>query len=84
MGLSGWSWSGNTLTLTDSELSQRLEELQNRMENSSAVIDASFEALKEDTLSNLEQLKSLKDAIAENLKRIKSNTNAAEALKAGS
>ena len=54
------------------------------MGKSSAILDASVEALKDATTSNRQQLKSLKDATAKNLDRIASNANVIEALKAGS
>ena len=68
-------------TEMDSEVSQRIEVIQKRMGESSAVFDKGVEKLKEATTSNLEQLKSLKDATAQNLDRITSNADALAALK---
>ena len=45
------------------------------MGKSSAILDASVEALKDATTSNRQQMKSLKDATAKNLDRIASNAS---------
>ena len=63
-------------TERDSEVSQHIEVIQNEIRNSSAVLNKSVEKLKEDTTSNLEQLKSIDDAAGQNLERITSNANA--------
>ena len=63
-------------TERDSEVSQHIEGIQNEIRNSSAILNKSVEKLKEDTTSNLEQLKSIDDAAGQNLERITSNANA--------
>ena len=63
-------------TERDSEVSQHIEGFQNEIRNSSAILNKSVEKLKEDTTSNLEQLKSLKNTAAQNLEKITSNGNA--------
>ena len=63
-------------TERDSEVSQHIEGFQNEIQNSSAILNKSVEKLKEDTTSNLEQLKSLKNTTAQNLEKITSNANA--------
>ena len=63
-------------TERDSEVSQHIEVIQNEIRNSSAVLNKRVEKLKEDTTSNLEQLKSLKNTTAQNLEEITSNANA--------
>ena len=63
-------------TERDSEVSQHIEGIQNEIRNSSAILNKSVEKLKEDTTSNLEQLKSLKNTAAQNLEKITSNGNA--------
>ena len=63
-------------TERDSEVSQHIEGFQNEIRNSSAILNKSVEKLKEDTTSNLEQLKSLKNTAAQNLEKITSNANA--------
>ena len=63
-------------TERDSEMSQHIEVIQNELQNSSAVLNKRVEKLKEDTTSNLEQLKSLKNTTAQNLEKITSNGNA--------
>ena len=67
-------------TKRDSEVSQRIEGIQNEIRNSSAVLNKRVEKLKEDTTSNLEQMESIKSATAQNLERITSN---AKTLKVG-
>ena len=63
-------------TKRDSEVSQHIEGIQNEIRNSSAVLNKRVEKLKEDTTSNLEQLKSLKNTAAQTLEKITSNANA--------
>ena len=63
-------------TERDSEVSQHIEVIQYEIRNSSAVLNKSVEKLKEDTTSNLEQLKSIEDSAEQNLERITSNANA--------
>ena len=63
-------------TERDSEVSQHIAVIQYEIRNSSAVLNKSVEKLKEDTTSNLEQLKSLKNTAAQNLEKITSNANA--------
>ena len=63
-------------TERDSEVSQHIEVIQNEIRNSSAVLNKSVEKLKEDTTSNMEQLKSIEDDAGQNLERITSNANA--------
>ena len=63
-------------TERDSEVSQHIEVIQREIRNSSAVLNKSVEKLKEDTTSNLEQLKSIEDSAEQNLERITSNANA--------
>ena len=63
-------------TERDSEVSQHIEGFQNEIRNSSAILNKSVEKLKEDTTSNLEQLKSLKNTTTQNLEEITSNGNA--------